>query len=197
MTGVWVRLALLSLGGASLAAQSTTILEPGMRLVYESNGQPGAPWVIEAVDRDLAIAGRTGCLRVRFAPGGPREGPEVRVTCEEDGMLLALDTVSGNWRRTRPLRGAGMMLNVPGARGRVTRYLTGAERDLTLDGFTLRAIETTVLTLDSAGVAIRRLREQFAPVIGTATWGAFEVPDSSGGGWRVQQEFRLVAIRRP
>jgi hypothetical protein len=50
-----------------------------------------------------------------------------------------------------------------------------------------------VLTLDSAGTAVRRLRERYAPALGTALWGAFEVPE--GSGWKVQQEFRLTAIR--
>jgi hypothetical protein len=87
-----------------------------------------------------------------------------------------------------------MSLDVAGTGGRTSRFITAGETVEEVSGHRLRVIETTVVTLDSAGTVLRRLRERFAPAIGTATWGAFEVPDGAGG-WRLQREFRLAAIR--
>lgn len=179
------------IAGAWLGRAEPTILVPGMELQYEANGQPGSPWRVESVERDLAVAGREGCLRVRFAPGGPRPGPDVRTTCESDGVLWSLDSVSGSWRRSRPLVVGGTLELPTGPRR--ARYSVSGEGRAVIGGHALRYLETTVLTVDSAGVALRRLREHYAPAVGTALWGAFEVPD--GDGWTVQQEFRLTAIR--
>jgi hypothetical protein len=80
----------------------------------------------------------------------------------------------------------------------VLRYETSAiERDRG-DGFDVDVLPTVLLTLDSAGRPVRRLRERFSLGLATATSGAFEVPDSaSPGGWRVTQEFVLIARRVP
>jgi hypothetical protein len=135
-------------------------------------------------------------LRVHFASGGPRAGPDERVTCAVDGVMLAWDTAGRLWRASRPIA-PNRSLDVPTPTG-ISKYSTAATREETINGVSLTVIETTVLTVDSAGRAVRRLRELYAPAIGTATWGAFEVPDpQADGGWRVVQEFRLVAIRRP
>jgi hypothetical protein len=172
------------------------MLEPGMQLVYESGGAAGSPWRVESVDRDLTLGGRAGCLRVRFAPGGPRAGADERVTCAADGTLLAWDTASREWRASRPIA-PNRTLDVPTRTG-TARYSTGRAADDTIAGVRVAVVETTVLTIDSTGRTVRRLRERYAPSLGTATWGAFEVPDPLAAGvWRVTQEFRLIAIRRP
>jgi hypothetical protein len=151
---------------------------------------------VELVERDVTLGGRTGCLRVRFAPGGPRQGADVRVTCEADGRLFAWDSTAKAWRASRPIR-ANDSLDVRGATT-TSRYRTAAARDEAIGAHTLHVVETTIVTVDSAGREIRRLRERFAPAIGSATWGAFETPDPAApGGWRVQREFSLVAIRLP
>jgi hypothetical protein len=187
--GAWLRGALAA--AVALAARAEpTVLTVGMELRYESNGRAGAPWKVESVERDLAIAGRTGCLRVRFAPGGPRAGPDVRITCEDAGTLWSLDTVSGTWKPSRPLAVGGVLESIPAARS--AHYTVNGESTVGISGYSLRVLETVVLTIDSTGTAVRRLRERYAPALGTATWGAFEVPD--GDGWKVQQEFRLTAI---
>jgi hypothetical protein len=175
------------------SATRSTLLQPGVELVYEAAGREGTPWRVEAVEANLAIAGRVGCVRVRFAAGGPRPGADVRITCESDGVLHSLDTLTGRWRADRPMR-PQMSLDVAGTGGRTSRFITAGETVEEVSGHRLRVIETTVVTLDSAGTVLRRLRERFAPAIGTATWGAFEVPDGAGG-WRLQREFRLAAIR--
>jgi hypothetical protein len=193
MTGsAWLRGALVAAVVLATRAEPT-VLTVGMELQYESNGRAGAPWRVESVERDLAIAGRTGCLRVRFAPGGPRAGADVRITCEDAETLWSLDTVSGTWQASRPLGVGGTLETIPAARS--TRYTVNGESTVEIGGYTLRVLETVVLTIDSTGTVVRRLREHYAPALGTATWGAFEVPD--GDGWKVQQEFRLTAIRPP
>jgi len=167
-----------------------------MELQYEANGVAGAPWRVELVERGLSLGGRTGCLRVRFAAGGPRLVADERVTCEAGGVLYSWDTAGRTWRASRPVAPA-RTLNQPTRTGAV-QYSTAGASDEAISGLAVRVVETTVLTTDSAGRVVRRLRERFAPVLGTATWGEFEVPDSAAAsGWRVTQEFRLVAIRRP
>jgi hypothetical protein len=187
---------LVALAAKAGSAQTPTVLVAGSELVYESGGTAGAPWRVEFVERDLSLGGRTGCLRVRFAAGGPRAGADERVTCAADGMLYAWDTAGRAWRASRPIA-PGRTLELPTRTG-FSKYSTALARDETISGVSLTAVETTVLTVDSAGRAVRRLRELYAPAIGTATWGVFEMPDPQAeGGWRVVQEFRLVAIRRP
>jgi hypothetical protein len=180
---------------ATTASGQDTLLVAGSELVYESNGQRNT-WRVELVERGIARGGWTGCLRVRFAPGGPRATADDRVTCEVDGVLHAWDSTASRWRATRPTR-ADSYLELPG-RTTLSEYRTGAERVETIGGTPVRVVETTVITTDSAGRQVRRLRERYAPALGTATWGVFEVPNpAADGGWRVQVEFTLVEIRRP
>lgn len=171
-----------------------TILVPGMELVYESNGVQGRPWRVQAVERDITLGGRTGCQRVTFEAGGPRAGIDVRVTCEADGFLFAWDSTAKLWRQSRPLA-PGRTMESRSAAGTVSRYTTGAESSVTIDGHHLKVIETEVVTSDSTGKILRRLRERYAPAIGSAVWGAFEVPE--GSGWKTQNEFRLSGLRAP
>lgn len=178
------------------ATQQATALVVGMELVYESGGTQAAAWRVEHVERNLAMAGRSGCLRVRFAPGGPRPEADIRTTCAADGVLYAWDSAGGAWRASRPIAPNRSLQT--GTRTGIETYTTTSAVLEHLGAVTVRAIETTVLTTDSAGRPTRRLRERFAPALGTATWGAFEVPDAAApGGWRVTQEFRLVAVRVP
>jgi hypothetical protein len=190
--GAGVLLALV----AATAESQPTVLVAGTELVYESGGVAGAPWRVDVVEPGLSLGGRTGCLRVRFAAGGPRPGPDERVTCAADGVLYAWDTTGHLWRASRPIA-PNQTLDIATRTGR-SRYTTGESRDEVVAGIRMSVIETTVLTIDSAGRAVRRLRELYAPAIGTAAWGVFETPDPQvDGGWRVVQEFRLVAIRKP
>lgn len=183
-------------GGAATFLQTATLLAPGMELTYESSTGRGAPWKVEQVERNLSLGGRTGCLRVRFAPGGPRATGDERTTCEADGMLFNWDTTAKVWRQARPIAPDGV-LEVRGA-ATIVKYTTAGAHEDRIDGLSIRVLETTVLTTDTAGRPMRRLRERYAPQLGTATWGVFETRDTTAAsGWRVAQEFRLVAIRRP
>jgi hypothetical protein len=183
-------------GSASASLQTTTLLTPGMELTYESSSGRGTPWKVDLVERNLSLGGRTGCLRVRFAPGGPKATADERTTCEGDGMLFTWDTTAKVWRQARPIAPNGA-LEIRGATT-VVKYTTAGAHEDHIDGLAIRVLETTVLTTDSAGRQVRRLRERYAPGLGTATWGAFETRDTTAAsGWRVAQEFRLVAIKRP
>ncbi len=168
-------------------------LAVGVELTYSSGGQAGAPWRVELAERDLAIGGRTGCVRVRFAAGGPRAGPDTRTTCETDGILFSWNSTGQVWRASRPVAPARTLETTTGAS--VFRYTTGSLATDTIGQFIVRVVETTMTTTDSTGRTIRRLRERFAPGLGTATWGSFERPDPAApDGWVVEREFRLTAI---
>jgi hypothetical protein len=168
----------------------------GMELTYASNGTNAPPWRVESVERDVALGGRTGCLRVRYFPGGPRPAADVRLTCEFDGNLHAWNGSTSAWVPTRPLHSGGTLTTR--SNGAEHRYVVGDARVDTVSGHPIQVLETTMVTSDSVGRPIRRLRERYAPVLGTATWGVFEQPDSTApGGWKVVQEFRIVHIKRP
>jgi hypothetical protein len=187
----------LGAGTGHVAAQSTPIiLVPGAELVYAANGTVTSTWRVDSIAYDLLIEGRTGCVRVRFAPGGPSPGVEERLSCAAGDTLFTWDAAGQRWRAARPIA-PDRILEIPG-RNRVNRYVTGAAREEQIGPHRVEVVETTVTTLDSTGVAIRRLRERYAPSLGTATWGVFETPDSAtSGGWRVNTEFTLVEIRLP
>ncbi len=174
-----------------------TLLASGLTLRYAADGRELPPWVVDSVVTNLELGGRRGCLLVRFAPGGPRPAADLRRTCGGEGVLASWDSAGGRWRPARPI-GPGMVLEVPLGAGGSARYETGADSIETVSGIPLRVVPTTVLTRDSAGRAVRRLRERFAPALGTATGGVFEVPDSAApGGWRERQRFELIRIVRP
>ncbi|MBC7895943.1 MAG: hypothetical protein H7066_11065 [Cytophagaceae bacterium] len=195
-TAVFSPLLLLAMAAQAQQSRGELQLVAGLQLTYASNGAPSPPWQVESVERDLAIGGRAGCLRVRFAPGGPRSGPDVRVTCEDQGMLFAWDSTRSTWRPSRPIQGGGT-LDLQSGRNRL-RFVASASSVDTVAGHLVRVIETTMVTSDSTLAPIRRLRERYAPALGTATWGVFERPDpASPGGWTVDQEFKIVGIKLP
>lgn len=185
-----------ALAGAFLspgAAAAQERLAPGVVLVYEATGGAQQRWRVESIETGLSLGGRDGCTRVRYAPGGPRADADVRLTCLVGDTLLAWSAAQQAWSVSRPL-GARDSLDIAGTRG-ITRYLTGAVASDTIGGEVVTVVETVVLTIDTAGAVTRRLRERFAPSLGTATWGVFETPD--GDDWRMTVEFRLIAIRPP
>jgi hypothetical protein len=196
MPGIRFSILMLAMAFAAQQGRGELQLVPGLELVYASGDGPAQHWRVESVERDLALGGRTGCLRVRFAAGGPRRGPDVRVTCEDDGMLFAWDSTRAAWRASRPIRSGGTLDLRSGAG--TTRYVTGAVRVDTIAGHHIRVIETMMVTSDSTLTPVRRLRERYAPSLGTATWGVFERPDpATPGGWTMMQEFQIVGIKLP
>ena len=64
-----------------------------------------------------------------------------------------------------------------------------------MSGIRVRVLETVVVTRDSTGRQVRRLREFYSPALATATSGVFEVPDSvRANNWLIQSSFKLVRI---
>ena len=80
----------------------------------------------------------------------------------------------------------------------INSYATSNFRVDTVGVHPVSVLETVLVTKDSTGKPVRRLTEFYSPTLATATWGKFERPDASApGGWKVDQEFKLVAIKLP
>jgi hypothetical protein len=171
------------------------LLAAGTVLVYRTPDGTEREWLVEEAT-PLAHATLSGCMQVRYAAGGPTAGPDERRTCVAGDTLLRWSPTTNGWQIARPI-GPADSLDLP-LRSGMARYLTGAVTVDTISGFPVPVVATTVLTIDSTGRVSRRLQERFAPGLGTATWGRFEVPDTtSASGWRTAQEFGISAIRRP
>ena len=191
--------AFIALAGALAAANGVATmlgghLSNGMRLTYSSGGVE-TPWVIDSVHRDLTVAGKAGCVRIwlRLSPAQPQA--DVRTHCVTGTTMSTWDDKSGALLPARPVAAGGLTLERPG--GISVRYDVAAASADTVSGIVLSVLPTTVSTIDSTGRTVRRLRERFSPAIATATWGVFEVADSTASnGWRTTREFKLVAISR-
>jgi hypothetical protein len=189
-------LVLFAVSAGAQQQRANVQLVAGLELTYAANGTPSPPWRVESVERDVSLGGRTGCLRVRYAPGGPRAGADVRVTCEADGIIFAWDSTRATWRPSRTVRVSSSLDISSGAN--VNSYATFSFRVDTVGVHPVRVLETHLVTKDSTGKPVRRLSEFYSPALATATWGKFERPDPSvPGGWKVEQEFKLVAIKLP
>jgi hypothetical protein len=161
-------------------------LSTGTELTYQSGDTVQPPWVYESVEV-VARDGFEWCIvSVR------RAQPE-REHCARGDTLFERGG-GAVFRAIRPI-GAAMELDVPAAAGGMLRYSTGAAsvHRVTAD-FEVAYLPTTILTVDSAGAVVRRLREHYAPALLTAVWGVFEQPDGSGG-WTTIREFTLVGVR--
>lgn len=170
-------------------------LASGMELVYEADGVRQPAWLVDSVDHHLAERPGNECARFRLRRGpAPAPMEEVRV-CVSGDTLFAWNRQRGEWRPQRPLA-PGMELVLRVASGDTIRFRTGQFVVDTIDGRTITAIATSVLTVDSLGRPRRRLQERYAPGLVTATQGWFEVPDTAAaGGWITERRFRLVGLR--
>lgn len=192
--GIVAALVAVACGPAAMPAQE--LLTTGTVLVYTTPDGSSREWLVEEASPNLSHGGRTGCMRVRYAAGGPAAGPEERLTCVAGDSLFRWTAATNLWQLARPI-GPADSLDLP-LRVGLARYLTAGRGVDTVGGVPVGVVVTSVLTIDTTGKVIRRLQERFAPGLGTATWGRFEVPDpASSSGWRVAQEFRLTGIRRP
>ncbi|MHB1327722.1 MAG: hypothetical protein ACYC2K_05920 [Gemmatimonadales bacterium] len=173
----------LALAVVAASDRPGELLTAGTRLVYESAGQETV-WVVDSVQPgDDAACGRAW-IRI-----GPRA--DERHDCIRDGALHRRDLRTGQWREERPVAPTTERRYARGVGTAV--FETGELGTDTIGTRLVRTVETTMVMLDSTGTPVRRLRERYAVGLMTATWGRFEVPEA-GGGWRVQQEFRLRAI---
>jgi hypothetical protein len=172
-------------------------LQRGMRLTYASGGREQAPWAVDSIERDVSLAGRTGCARIylRIRPDQPAPAP--RVVCRGGDTLFTWTASTNEWRAERPL-GADMRLAVRQPSGNTLDYSTAGLGDTTISGRSLSFVRTTIITLDAQGRPTRRLHERYSVPLATALGGVFEVPDSaSAGGWREMQRFELVRVEAP
>lgn len=169
-----------------VAALIGSALGDGMQLLYQSAGVEQEPWVYDSV-RVVERADFDRCVVVA------RTGQEPRESCMR-GDTLFEQSAAGVHTAVRPI-GANMTLTVTAASGNVLEYETthvGVLR--TADSMDLPIVRTTILTRDSAGTTIRRLREDYAPTLLTAVRGVFEEPDDEGG-WRTVRVFALRSVR--
>jgi hypothetical protein len=171
-----------------------SLLTPGMQLVYEADGKENPPWTVVSA-RDTALGGMTACRAMSIRTDAARPADQ-RLWCARGDTLFTWDAATKTHRQLRPLA-EGQRLWAQGARGSRMRYANRAAQEQTISGFNLNVVQVVMVTDDSTGKEIRRLREFYAPALATATSGVFEVPDSTvPGGWRMTTSFKLVRITR-
>ncbi len=177
------------------AAKPGGLLRPGTVLVYSTGGVETS-WTIDSVAADTTLGGRTGCVRLRLRTSPQQRESSVRAWCVDGATLTTWDDRTGAHRPARPAA-AGSRLELKSGANTV-RFETGAMSVDTIGGVAIPVVPTVVVTRDSSGAAVRRLRERFSAGLLTATSGVFEVPDTSrSGAWREERRFTLVAIRQP
>jgi hypothetical protein len=181
-----------------LAEPPGALLRPGMQLIYTSNGEDQAPWVIDSVRANASLRPGSDCiiLHQRRQPG--QTTPEESRLCLANDTLFSWNRERSEWVPQRPVR-PGMVMEFVRTNGSKVRYEvggTGQERVPGLSVDRVPVVFTTVTTTDSLGRPRRRLTELYAIGLATATAGEFEVPDSlEADGWRTEQRFKLREIR--
>ncbi len=167
-------------------------LAPGLELVYASGADTQPAWRVDSLAQGVAHEGRKGCARIVLRTGAA--AADARLLCRAGDTLLTWSPRVNRWVLQRPV-GPGLTLEVARGAGGVTRVETTATGCDEVGAARVATVVTAIVTTDSTGRAVRRLRERYAPALATATWGVFEAPD--GGSWRVEREFTLVALRYP
>jgi WD40-like Beta Propeller Repeat len=172
-------------------------LEPGMQLLYESEGEAQPPWTVDSVRREAGLRERSACAVVHLRRRPDQPAPEELRLCLANDTLYRWDPARADWSVQRPV-GPAMSWTSRQPGGEVVRYETGARATEVISGRDIAVVETTVTTSDTAGRPKRRLRERYALALATATGGTFEIPDTTRPGtWRVQRRFELREIRPP
>lgn len=177
--------------GVGLAAG----LEPGMQLLYESEGKPQPPWSIDSVRLGAPLRERSECAVLHLRRRPDQGLPEETRLCLANDTLYRWDGKLADWTISRPV-GPGMNWTSRQSGGDIVRYETGAAGEEVISGRRIPVVHTTVTTSDSTGRPTRRLRERYALSLATATGGAFETASSGPAGpWQVQRRFELREIR--
>ena len=175
-----------------------SLLRPGMQLIYTSDGQDQAPWHIDSIRLDAPLRPGSECAILhQRRQAGQAQSDESRL-CLANDTLFTWSEERNEWRPQRPV-GPGMVMDFTRSNGSKVRYEVGGAGQERIEGLSspVPVVLTTVITMDSSGRPLRRLREQYAVTLLTATGGEFEVPDSTAAeGWRSQQRFKLREIRR-
>lgn len=176
---------LRSRGNRSAGALAAS-LESGMELVYVSEQGEQPAWVVDSIDLRARFGDRFNCAYVSFAR------TDIRRLCLAGDTLLAWNERSNRLEPQRVV-GPNAAMTSSGPRGGRILYQTGRPEQAEVSGHRLTVIPTTIITFDSTGQAIRRLRERYALSLVTAVDGVFETVDSAGG-WRSHGRFTLVRI---
>jgi hypothetical protein len=169
-------------------------LRPGLKLFYVSGGVAQPVWTVDSVTHDVVVGERRGCARIVMRTRPDQGVPEVRVVCLGGDTLYAWNATAKELRVQRPV-GPAMSFEFRQGNGNVVRYVTSDAGRAAVSGRSFGFVHTSVLTHDSTGRLVRRLRERYAIALGTALDGVFEVPDSTAaGGWREIQRFALTRL---
>ena len=172
-----VLLAVWALPPATLQGQER--LSAGTVLVYRTEGRADQRWLVEGVETGLSHGGRAGCIRVRFAPGGPRTDAEIRFTCVSGDTVMTWSEGEQAWRPSRPIA-AGDSLEIRGSRG-VTLFSTGGLAVDTVSGEAVPVIATTVLTFDAQGGRSTHPRAPVGVPRWSSGWSRSSARSSPGG----------------
>ena len=199
MKAIALAVLLVPLGLTTAAAQGR-LLGTGTRLWYTSGGREGDPWTVERIVHDTTLGDVEGCAVIHLRTSPTQASPEIRNWCVRGDSLFAWDATEQIHRLLRPV-GANMSVRVQSARGGSVTYSTGPATEWRYvdDAISIGTVvvPTVVVTRDSTGRVIRRLRERYALSLATAVSGIFEVPDSTrADGWREERVFTLTRIGR-
>ena len=167
------------------------MLQPGTMLIYSSAGVE-TPWTIDSAAVDTTIAGRSKCTRLilRLAPTARQV---TRSFCADSVMLWMWNDSTQTMTEARPISAKGT-LSISTRNGSML-YETGTPTTEKIGGLAVWVIPTTVTIRDANGRLIRRLTENYALGLLTATKGTFEIPDSTRAGEMiVQRRFELIGI---
>jgi hypothetical protein len=194
MTVLLVPLALTTAGAQG------RLLGTGTRLWYSSDGKEGDPWTVERIVHDTTLGGLDRCAVIQLRTSPSQTTPEIRTWCVRSDSLFAWDAAQQSHRLLRPV-GANMTVTIPSPRGGSATYTTGTMEEWRYadDAISIgtRVLPTEVVSRDSTGRVIRRLREHYALSLATAVSGVFEVPDSARtSGWREERAFTLTRVGR-
>ncbi len=170
-------------------------LQPGMQLIYESEGERQPPWTVDSVLPNAGPRPDSECARVAIRRMPGQTTAEATLLCVSRDTLYQWDMQRQDWSISRPV-GPGMTWTSHQPNTDVVRYETADTASESISGRTIRVLHTTVTTSDSSGRPKRRLRERYALSLTTATGGTFETADSSrAGAWVPQRSFELKEIR--
>ncbi len=168
-------------------------LVPGLQLVYVAGADTQPVWTIDSVEWDRTHDGRSGCSPIVLRTGAP--AADVRWLCRSGDTLFSWSASRSNhWAPQRPV-GGGVTLVLPRPNGGHATYAVAAVECDVVGDVRIATVVTTIVQSDSTGRALRRLRERYAPGLATATGGTFEIAE--GQGWKVDRDFKLVALRYP
>ena len=168
------------------------LLAQGMILQYSSNGVPIPVWVIGKVSIGLNHSGMSGCSKIEINYGDDTNF-RTKWECVAEGVLYSYE--NDKWLPSRPAD-ENMYLEKQNSSGKIiSSYETKTFSRMVVGPLNIKVLSTSIYNYKPDGTVENRLREMFSIGLGTAVEGVFEVPDAAvEGGWRIVNEFKLIAI---